>query len=308
MTVERERPETWALSAFALLAVELALVLYIGSRTGGASPVKAYLFGPTVLMGVALALGVVGILTGLRRPPFARRARVPALLALAFVFLSSGFPYPFPAAREGRPSRVAFELPVEGEWTAAWGGDDTGVNLLARSTPARRYALCLVRTAEGRTLREGADPADPASYLSHGARVFAPAEGRVVRVVDGIPDRSPGGLGDELGNHVVLEVAAGECFVVSNLLAGSIACREGDELAAGAELARVGASARSRFLSEPHLGLQLQDSPDRLYAQGVPWFLHDVELDGTRHERAMPAGGGAREGRFEGQRVSAGSK
>jgi len=298
----RPRREPWIPAAWGLLAAEVALLVYIGSRTGGPNPVRAYLFGPTALMGAALALGVLGLWTSARRPPLLSGRRAAALAALGFVFVSSGLPYPFPAAREHHPSRVDFRLPVSGEWTAAWGGDDTQLNLLARSMPSRRYALCLVRAVDGRT-RRTPDASRPEDYLAFGEPVDAPAAGRVVRAVGDLPDGPVERFGDELGNHVVLEVAPGELLFVTNLAQGSLLVAEGERVEAGAPLARVGGSARSRFLPEPHLGLHLQDSPDPVYGQGVPWYLHHVELDGEPVERAVPAGGGAREGRFGGQRV-----
>jgi hypothetical protein len=304
------------LPAWGLLAAELALLVYVASRTPGPGPVRAYLLGPMVLMAAALGLGAVGILWSLRHPPFARPGRVPALLCLCFVFVSSGYNYPFPAAREERPSKVPFALPVEGEWTVAWGGDDTELNRLARSTPAARYALCLVRTDEqGRTALEGerdasAAAARPEDHLAFGAPVGAPAAGRVVRAGDGRPvgpeDTGAGSSEpDGFGNHVALEVAPGEVLVVGGLQRGSVAVDAGQAVEAGQPLGRVGSSARSLFLRQPHLLLQLQDSLHPRYAQGVPWFLHEVEVDGTPRERAWPEGGGPRDGRFAGQRVRA---
>lgn len=309
----RWRRDPWVPAAWGLLAVQLALLVYVASRIPGPGPVRAYLLGPVVLMGAALGLGAVGILWSLRHPPFARPGRVPALLCLCFVFVSSTYSYPFPAAREERPSKVPFALPVEGEWTVAWGGDRTGSNLLARSTPAARYALCLVRTDEqGRTAPNGAPDgaaaaARPEDHLAFGAPVGAPAAGRVVRAVDGRPDEAGAGSepGDGFGNHVALEVAPGEVLVVGGLKRSSVRVSAGQAVEAGQPLGRVGGSARSLFLSQPHLLLQLQDSLHPRYAQGVPWFLHGVEVDGTPRERAWPEGGGPRAGRFAGQRVRA---
>ena len=298
------RRDPWIPVAWALVAAELCLLLYIGSRTGGPGPVKAYLFGPTLLMGLALLVGVAGILWSMKHPPLSSGRRTFSLLALVFVFMTSGYPYPFPCAREERPSQVRFQLPVEGEWTAAWGGDDTQVNLLARSVPARRYALCLVLAEDGRT--EAADAEGSAGlerFLAFGRAVTAPAAGRVVEVVDRFEDGEVTAFGDDLGNRVVLEVAEGEYLFVANLARGSIAVERDQRVEVGAPLGTVGSSARSRFLQEPHLALHLQDSLDPMFGQGVPWFLHDVELNGRPTERAMPRGGGRGESGYGGQRI-----
>jgi hypothetical protein len=279
-----KRIELWTVAAWSLLVAEVGLLIYYASAGPGAGPVRVFLAAPTVLMGAALLVGLAGAAWSFFHPPFLRGRRVAALCCCAFVFLSAGYPIPFPVHRQDRPSRVEFQLPVAGEWITAWGGDDTTVNLLARSGPDRRYALVLVPV-------EGEQQPAPA--------VIAPAAGTVVAIER---EPAPPGTAAEVAT-VVIEVAPEEYLFVSNLAGDTLAVSPGQTLEGGAPLGRIATGSRSRFVPGPHLGLHLQDTPEPYLGQGIPWFLHDVEIDGRRVERGMPSGGGREGGRWTGQRI-----
>ena len=283
-----KRVEAWIVAAWGLLVLQVVLLVYYASAGPGAGPVRVFLAAPTVLMGAALLVGLAGTAWSFFHQPFVRARRVAALICCAFVFLSAGYPIPFPVHRQQRPSRVEFRLPVEGEWVAAWGGDDTTVNLLARSGPDRRFALVLV-PAQG-----SAGPAP---------EVTSPAAGTVVAV-----EREPGppvtaGAVGELAATVVIEVAPGEYCFLTNLASEGLRVSAGQTVELGDSLGRIAGASRSRLVPEPHLGLHLQDTPEPHLGQGIPWFLHGVEIDGRRVERGMPSGGGREGGRWTGQRV-----
>jgi murein DD-endopeptidase MepM/ murein hydrolase activator NlpD len=93
------------------------------------------------------------------------------------------------------------------------------------------------------------------SYLAYGAAVRAPADGLVVAVVDGLPDRVPGVIryGPRYGNHVVLDTGT-ERVVLAHLQPGSTAVAPRHRVRAGQLRGRVGNSGNS---SEPHLHLHL---------------------------------------------------
>ena len=283
--------EPWTLAAWGLLALELAAVLYLGARPGGRGPVLVYYLGPLVLGAGALVVAALGLVVASRRRPFAQPARVLAFAALALVVGTASYPLPFPAAREERPSRVELDFPLEGQWTVEWGGSDTARNLLARSRPDRRFGYDLVLEREGR--RHLGDEARLESWFAFGQPVSAPAAGVVVRVVEGLADLAPDSTGhgeEELGNHVVLEVAPGEYLFLANLQRGSIALEPGARVERGALVGRVGCSASQRFTRGPHLALHLQDEAQARWGQGIPFWFHDVLVDGVPGERAQPRG------------------
>lgn len=125
------------------------------------------------------------------------------------------------------------------------------------------------------------------------ATVHAAAPGLVVRTEDGHYDRCHGSVetgdvdcdGHEMkANRVVLEHETGHTTHYLHLQMGSVAVAEGDTVARGDVLGRVGSSGRS---SMPHLHLTLEDAEGlRIdpYAgdlsQPETWWCEQVAADG----------------------------
>jgi hypothetical protein len=305
----RRRPELWVLAAWSLGLGELALVVYLGSRPGGRGPIAAYLFGPPLLGAASLLTFLAGTILCFLRRPFVTRPRLAAFVVLGTVVGTVSFPFPFPSSHEGHPSRVEYHLPVRGEWTVAWGGEDAARNLLARSRPDRRWGLDLLRTVDGRERAPGSDGDGLADYLAFDQPVLAPADGVVVAAEDGMSDHLPGEWGapgerDELGNRLVIETVPGEFLFLANLRQGSLAVAVGDAVERGQELARVGNSGLSRFTAGPHLALHLQDTPEPLWGQAIPWVLRGWKANGEPRGPGLPRGDGATaDGVYTGERV-----
>jgi hypothetical protein len=194
---------------------------------------------------------------------------------------------------------VVLALPFRGTW-------------LARNSPARRvpshgthlfattYAMDFVavegrRTATTRDWRTlvATEPAE--RFVAFGQPILAPAAGRVVSVHDGEVDhvarrsqlalvpyaltqaaRVRGGTGAIAGNHVILELEDRRGYVVlAHLRAGSIRVGTGDPVTAGQELAGCGNSGNS---TQPHLHIQVMDSPDPFTARGLPMSFRDYRV------------------------------
>jgi hypothetical protein len=287
MEADAKRPEAWVALAWLVLAAEIALAVYLGLKRPGAGPVRAYLFGPPILVGAALLVAALGIARSFARKPFARPQRMVALCLLAIVAATASAPIPFPSYRADRPSLVRFRSPFRGEWTVAWGGPDAEANFLARARADRRFGYDFVVVKEGRTR----SASDPASAFAFGEDVLAPCEGLVARVRDGIADDGASAP-DDLGNFVAIEAAPGEFLFLASLQRGSIAVREGERVAAGQPVARAGFSAASRITPEPHLALHLQDTPEPILGQGIPFYFHGVVVNDAALERVAPQGRG----------------
>ena len=97
-------------------------------------------------------------------------------------------------------------------------------------------------------------------YYCYGKPVFAPADGEVAHVVDGLPDNRIGesDLVHNWGNTVVIKHAEGLYSKLSHLRSGKIIVKTGDNVSRGERIAQVGSSGRS---PEPHLHFQLQTAP-----------------------------------------------
>jgi murein DD-endopeptidase MepM/ murein hydrolase activator NlpD len=70
------------------------------------------------------------------------------------------------------------------------------------------------------------------------------------------------------GNHVVIELdGRAGCVVLAHLRAGSVAVAAGEPVATGQVLGACGNSGNS---TQPHLHIQVMDSPDAATARGLP--------------------------------------
>jgi hypothetical protein len=204
------------------------------------------------------------------------------------------------AAAEYRPDPKRRPVVLTLPFTECW---------LATNTPARRvpshgthfggqtYAIDFVAVdARGRTDAQRdwrslltVEPVD--RFVGFGRPILAPADGRVVAIHDGEPDlaarRSPlaglpylltqgsrlrSGVSAVVGNHLILELAGAEYVLLAHLRAGSIGVRPGDPVTVGQPVARCGNSGNS---TQPHLHMQVMDSPDLLDARGLPMAFHD---------------------------------
>jgi len=289
------------------LALTLLAYLYLGARPGGRGPIRVYHEGRAMLaLGAAGSLALGAAWCAWRRP-FRQGRRLRGLAGLALAIGLAQWPLPYPTSREDRPSSVAFRLPVEGEWRTVHGGEGREANLYSVLTHDRRYALVLVREANGSTRRPEASGASfrPRDFLAWGEPVLAPAAGQVVAVRDGLADAdSPAGrAGDPpFGNRVVIEVAPGEYVFLCHLAAGTIAVRAGARVVAGQTVGRVGFSGRPGLTREPHVALHLATSAEDGWGEAIPWSFVDYQTGGRAIERGVPRGG-LRAGRPAGELV-----
>lgn len=187
---------------------------------------------------------------------------------------------------------TVISLPFTGRW-------------LARNSPARRvpshgtdlfggrYAIDFIgvdhrrRTAERRDWRTFLATEPPERFLAFGRPILAPAGGTVVAAHDGETDhvgrrsqptlvpytlgqaaRVRQGVAAIAGNYLVIALRDSGAFVaLAHLRAGSVRVAVGEEVTADQPVAECGNSGNS---TQPHLHLQVMDSPDLSIARGVP--------------------------------------
>ena len=201
---------------------------------------------------------------------------------------------------------VVVEFPLRGEgWmavtTPAHRVPSHGTDMLGQ-----RYAYDLLKVDDrpgvhfhpAGTLRGGIIGARTRESYAWGAPIHAPFDAVVVQAVDGVPERewihpaqelfhmirnaatfTPEKLPSILGNHVILR--AGDVFAaLVHMAPGSVAVAEGQRVATGDLLGRVGHTGNS---TSPHLHLQLMDSADPMTARGIPcaFRAYEVERDGV---------------------------
>jgi hypothetical protein len=146
---------------------------------------------------------------------------------------------------------------------------------------AERYAIDYVQlTPDGRLFN--GNKADLGSYPFFGADVHAAADGQVAAVVDNLPEQVPGAnpvglpLDQYAGNHVILDIGAGNYVMYAHLRTGSIKVKAGDKVTTGQVVGAVGNTGNT---DGPHLHFQLMSAPDPLRANGLPFMFDKFRLD-----------------------------
>jgi murein DD-endopeptidase len=149
------------------------------------------------------------------------------------------------------------------------------------------------------------DPLNNQSSPCYGRPVLAVGNGRVTKIIDGFADNRRGSNVQQhgaacLGNVVVLDVGSDRFAIYSHLMPGSFLAKEGDQVIAGQELARIGNSGAS---SKPHLQFNLVnasaaigDSLPYLFKRFLAYgrisdfeeFERQDELAGTQTIAAVP--------------------
>jgi hypothetical protein len=184
-------------------------------------------------------------------------------------------------------TRAELRLPFDGAWYVLWGGRTLADNRHAGDA-AQRFAMDVLVRRDGRS--HAGDPGVPASYHCWDRPILAPADGVVVRAVDGLPDQRIGERdpANPAGNHVVIDFGHGEYGFLAHLRRGSVAVAAGDRVAAGAPIGRCGNSGNS---SEPHLHFHLQTTPDLGRGDGLPAQFAAYRADGATVENGEPRRG-----------------
>jgi hypothetical protein len=147
---------------------------------------------------------------------------------------------------------------------------------------AERFAIDYVQLLPDGRLFNG-DKTKPESYPGFGADIHAVSEGRVVAVVDGLPEQVPGTnpsglpLDQYAGNHIVEVLEDGNYALYAHLKTGSIKVDVGDRVSPGKVIAALGNSGNT---DGPHLHFHVMSTADPLRSNGLPFLLSSFKLDG----------------------------
>lgn len=124
------------------------------------------------------------------------------------------------------------------------------------------------------------------NYYIFGETVYAPANGKVLKINNHFEDNTPGSLAFEVqdtktnrdlfaGNCIVIDHLNGEYSFLVHLKRGSVTVKEGDIVKKGEPIGQVGNSGSSMYA---HLHYQLCDRPDYLNSNGLPIYFHNYGL------------------------------
>jgi murein DD-endopeptidase MepM/ murein hydrolase activator NlpD len=149
---------------------------------------------------------------------------------------------------------IVLDSPLADEWFVLNGGRSLLVN---GHSPNESNAVDFQRLGTNGRTHTGGGGAPLTDYIGFGLPVLAPAEGRIVEVTDDHADTPPGTNGDH-ANTLVVDIGGGRYVLMGHLKQGSVTVQVGDIVRRGQPLAAVGNSGHT---NEPHLHLQVQDSP-----------------------------------------------
>jgi len=185
-------------------------------------------------------------------------------------------------------AKNAYVVPARGAWYVSNGGREPGGNAHVGNRE-QWYAFDLDRRgADGKD--STGDGSKPEQHLSWDQPVVAPADGRVVTVVNGVADQPIGSRDRYLvpGNLVVLDHGSSEFSFLAHLKKDSIVVRPGQRVKRGQLLGKVGNSGNT---SGPHLHWHLGTDADIAKGHGLPIRFAPLLVNGARVEVPQPTHG-----------------
>ncbi len=148
------------------------------------------------------------------------------------------------------------------------------------------FAIDWVRMSEGTVWR--GDGSQLTDHHAYGAEIHAATNGEVVDVRNDMAEapinQSMAGNPtvkeprDYAGNHVTVRLASDRFAIYAHLQTGSARVKVGDRVKEGDVLGLLGGSGNS---TAPHLHFSIQDGPDALTSDSLPFVIDGYQLTGT---------------------------
>ena len=184
-------------------------------------------------------------------------------------------------------NRTLVRLPFDDEWFVFWGGTTLEENYHV-AIDNQKYAYDLLVMKEGKTF--DGDPKKNQSYYAYGKLIKAPCNARVVSVIEGVADNTPGeqNTNDVTGNTVILQTDNDEFLLFAHLKEDSIRVQQGQDIYSGDVIGECGNSGNS---TEPHLHLSLQNTADFPITTGGKLFFDSILVDGVVQRDYLPRKG-----------------
>ena len=169
-----------------------------------------------------------------------------------------------------------------------WGGDTKEQNYHVESVAQKNAFDILIKDEQGATHKGTGETNE--DYYAFGKELYAPCDGEVVLVVDGVKDNVPGVLNPIYipGNTVIIKTANGEFAFFAHFKQHSIVVKQGQKVSTGALLGLCGNSGNS---SEAHLHFHLQNVEDMTKAIGAKCYFDQLKVNGVLKSDYSPVKG-----------------
>lgn len=157
-----------------------------------------------------------------------------------------------------------------------------------------RYATDLFIVIDNSTYK--GDPSKNTSYYCYGKKIYAPYCGKIIKVIDGIPDNN-GTNGPIIpitsetitGNLVVIDIGCSKYIAMGHMIPGSIVHKTGDYVHKGDVLGQIGNSGCSYGA---HLHIQMTDNQNYLFSNGIPYVYEQFIFSNNVHKCEYTANDG----------------
>ncbi|MBG9812759.1 hypothetical protein ABD68_13465 [Bacillus endophyticus] len=159
---------------------------------------------------------------------------------------------------DNRFTQNTYSMPIKEEWFVFWGGTNELINY-HYAYESQRYAYDLVKIQDGSSYQN--TQIQNEHFYAFDEGIVAPADGKVIKIMNGIKDNIPGEMDAEnsVGNYVIIEHTSKEYSLLAHLKKNSIQVKIGELVKEGQYIGKCGNSGNS---SEPHLHFQVMDSLD----------------------------------------------
>ena len=195
---------------------------------------------------------------------------------------------PYTEAKEIIRNTTKMKLPFKGVWSVTWGGDTKEQNYHVESVAQKNAFDFLIYDVKGSTHKGTGETNE--DYYAFGKELYAPCDGEVVLVVDGIKDNVPGVLNPVYipGNTVIIKTTNGEYAFFAHFKQHSIVVKQGQKVSTGDLLGLCGNSGNS---SEAHLHFHLQNVEDMTKATGAKCYFDQLKVNGVLKSDYSPIKG-----------------
>lgn len=166
---------------------------------------------------------------------------------------------------DNRYTKNTYIMPIKEKWFVFWGGTNQFINY-HYVYETQRYAYDLVILKDGQSYCDA--PTRNENYYAFNKEIVAPADGEVVKVMEGVKDNVPGEMdeGQPEGNCVVIKHSNNEYSMIAHFKQNSILVKDGENVQKGQVIGLCGNSGNS---SEPHVHFQVMDSPNYYNGQSI---------------------------------------
>ncbi len=177
------------------------------------------------------------------------------------------------------------QLPFKKEWTVIWGGDTKELNYHVESEMQKNAFDILITDKKGNSYKTNGKSNE--DYYAFGKELFAPCDGEIIKVLDGIVDNKIGEMNsiDVTGNTIIIKTNNNEYLFFCHFKNGTIKLKEGEKVKQGQLLGLCGNSGHS---SEPHLHFHIQNTKDINSGTGIKCYFEKLKVNGKLKEDYSP--------------------